>query len=104
VASFGEAIAEKRKELGYSQRELAAMIIKEDGSAISGQYLNDLEKNRRNPPTDYLMAEFAKALKLPLEYLFLCAGTMPPDVRSVDMDPEEAVELFKAFRRGNPKG
>ena len=53
--TFGETIAGARKDLGVSQRELAMRIVKEDGAPISPQYLNDIERNRRNPPGDHLL-------------------------------------------------
>lgn len=99
MATFGQTIAEGRKALGFSQRELAARVIKEDGQPISPQYLNDLEKDRRNPPSDHLMQQFAAALNIEPDVLFLCAGTIPPDIRSADVPPDQAIEAFKAFRR-----
>ena len=100
MATFGQTIAEKRKALGLSQRELAARVVKEDGDAISPQYLNDLEKDRRNPPSDYLIQQFSVALDTPADILFLCAGTIPPDIRCVAIPQEQALEAFKAFRKG----
>jgi transcriptional regulator with XRE-family HTH domain len=99
LATFGEIIAEKRRELGLSQRELAARILKEDGEPISGQYLNDLEKNRRNPPGAHLIKQFAEQLSIAADILFLAAGILPPDIRQANLRPEQAVEGFKAFRR-----
>nr|WP_294522548.1 helix-turn-helix transcriptional regulator [uncultured Rhodopila sp.] len=99
MATFGQTIAEGRKALGLRQRELAARVIKKDGQPISPQYLNDLEKDRRNPPSDHLMQQFASALGIDPDILFLCAGSFPPDIRSADVPPDQAVEAFKAFRR-----
>lgn len=99
LETFGQKIANGRKALGLSQRELAARVIKEDGVPISPQYLNDLEKDRRNPPSDHLIQQFAQALNIPADALFLCAGTIPPDIRCVPVPPEQAVAAFKAFRR-----
>ena len=99
MATFGQTIAEKRRALGLSQRELAARVIKEDGAPISPQYLNDLEKDRRNPPSDHLIQQFAIALNIPADILFLCAGTMPPDIRCATVPQEQALEAFKAFRK-----
>jgi transcriptional regulator with XRE-family HTH domain len=41
LKTFGRIIAEARKALVISQKDLAARINKEDGEAISPQYLND---------------------------------------------------------------
>ena len=59
--TFGRAIATARKEKGLSQKDLAALILKEDGTAISPQYLNDIEHNgvfvlRTNTDLDPLAA------------------------------------------------
>ena len=60
--TFGETIAGARKDKGVSQRELAMRIVKEDGAAISPQYLNDIERDRRNPPGDHLLEQLAREL------------------------------------------
>ncbi len=58
--TFGQTIAAARKELGISQRELASRVVKEDGVPISAQYLNDIKRERRNPPGEHLLGQFAK--------------------------------------------
>lgn len=99
--SFGQIIAEGRKKLGISQKTLAERIKKEDGESISPQYLNDIERDRRNPPSEYLIAQFAKELGLSKDYLLLAAGTVPKDLaaRLSDSDPETIERAFRAFRR-----
>ena len=99
--TFGQVIAEGRKRLGISQKTLAANIKKEDGEAISPQYLNDIERDRRNPPSEYLIAQFAKELQLSKDYLLLAAGTIPKDIaaRLSDSDPEKVDRAFRAFRK-----
>ena len=52
MSSFGSAIASGRKKKGLSQKKLAAKITKEDGEAITPQYLNDIEHDRRKPSSD----------------------------------------------------
>ncbi|MDP6072629.1 MAG: helix-turn-helix transcriptional regulator [SAR202 cluster bacterium] len=102
--TFGQAIAAARKELGVSQRELALKVLKEDGAPISPQYLNDIERDRRNPPGDHLLAQFARELELDEDYLYFLAGKFPSDVRSGTPNPKRVKEAFKAFRhtlRGN---
>src|SRR3990172_9038072 len=56
--TFGQFVAEKRKEAGLSQKQLAAMIKKEDGQSSSPQYLNDIEHDRRSPPAGFLREQF----------------------------------------------
>jgi transcriptional regulator with XRE-family HTH domain len=98
--TFGQAIAEARKKKQLSQKQLAALIIKEDGSAISPQYLNDIERDRRNPPGEYFISQFSKVLNVPEEYFFFLANTIPPKYRSASPDnPLQVREAFKAFAR-----
>jgi transcriptional regulator with XRE-family HTH domain len=99
--SFGQIIADARKRLGTSQKELAERIKKEDGEAISPQYLNDIERDRRNPPSEYLIIQFAKELKLSKNYLLLAAGTLPQELREKvgDSDPVAVEQAFRLFRR-----
>jgi transcriptional regulator with XRE-family HTH domain len=97
--SFGRVIAEARKKAGRSQKELAASLTKEDGTPISPQYLNDIEHDRRNPPSESLLKQIANELSLSLEYLLFLAGQIPEDIRKLDSQPKEVEAAFKAFRR-----
>ena len=97
--TFGQTIARARKDKGVSQRELAMQIVKEDGAPISPQYLNDIERDRRNPPGDHLLEQLAGALDLDKDYLYFLAGKLPSDMRSASKSPRQVAEAFKAFRR-----
>src|SRR5438309_2342867 len=99
--SFGQIISEARKRLGISQKELAERIKKEDGEAISPQYLNDIERDRRNPPSEYLISQFAKELKLSTDYLLLAAGMLPRELREKvgDSDPNAVEQAIRLFRK-----
>jgi transcriptional regulator with XRE-family HTH domain len=101
VRTFGHIIAEARKALGISQKDLAARIRKEDGHSISPQYLNDIEHDRRDPPGEFLIDQFAKHLRLSREHLIAAAGRWPSDLRQklADADPKRVEEAFTAFRR-----
>jgi transcriptional regulator with XRE-family HTH domain len=99
MSTFGETISQARRQAGLSQKEVAARILKEDGSPISPQYLNDLEHDRRNPPAEPLLAQFAKHLSLPLDYLCFVAGQLPQDLRQSGAQPERVAVAFRAFRR-----
>ena len=98
MSSFGEIISEKRKEAGLSQKDLAARVCKEDGQAISPQYLNDLEHDRRSPPGSHLIEQFASALKMDAVLLYHCAGELPPDLSCNAINEETVVAAYKAFR------
>lgn len=97
--TFGQAIAEARKVLGMSQRELATKIEKEEGGAISPAYLNDIEHDRRSPTSDALIRQFAKALSEDEGYLFVLAGKIPDDLRRKAKDKDAIVGGFEAFRK-----
>jgi transcriptional regulator with XRE-family HTH domain len=97
--SFGRTIGAARRQAGLSQKDLAARIKKEDGTPISPQYLNDLEHDRRNPPAEHLLRQFAEALQLTPEYLFFVAGQFPADLRDRGYRPERVEAAFRAFRR-----
>jgi len=101
VKTFGQIIAEARKALGLSQKDLAAKTRKEDGESISPQYLNDIEHDRRDPPSEFIIEKFAKNLKLPKEHLIAAAGLWPSDLRDKlpGADPKKVEEAFTAFRK-----
>jgi transcriptional regulator with XRE-family HTH domain len=105
--SFGQALSAARRAAGLSQRELAARILKEDGEPISPQYLNDLERDRRNPPAQHFLKQFATVLDVPEEYLDFVAGHLPEDLRnSGSYAPDQVQAAFQAFRhslRGHPQ-
>lgn len=97
--TVGQAIAQARKRLEISQKDLARRVIKEDGAAISPQYLNDIERDRRNPPSSYLLDQFAQALDIPHEYLHFLARQLPEDIPEGEYEPERVQSAFQAFRR-----
>lgn len=98
--SFGRQISAARKAAALSQKELAARILKEEnGAAISPQYLNDIEHDRRSPTSDHLIRQFAKVLGIDEGVLFLTAGKFPDDLRRKLNDPAKAAEAFVNFRR-----
>ena len=95
--TFGKTVAALRKKRGMTQKECAAEIKKDDGSSISPQYLNDIEKDRRGVPTDQLMSELARVLDVPQNSLFLMARELPPDLDLTDWDLEDFSELDAAY-------
>ena len=101
LSTFGRIIADARKALGMSQKDLAARTCKEGGDAISPQYLNDIEHDRRNPPSEFIIGQLARHLGLSKEHLIAAAGLWPSDLREElpQSDPEQVEKAFTAFRR-----
>ena|ERR1035437_825257 len=100
--TFGQLIREHRVKKGLSQKDLAAVIKKENGDPISAQYLNDIEFNRRKPPTAHFIKQLAQQLDVDEDALVVAAGRIPEDVqRAVLNNPSAPTigEAFKAFRK-----
>jgi transcriptional regulator with XRE-family HTH domain len=99
MRTFGDVIAEARKRANLTQRQLAARIKTEEGRAISGPYLNDIEHNLRHPPRGFLLQQFANELDLDVDLLYFLAKQMPFDVDTSKVSEERAVAAYRAFRR-----
>lgn len=97
--TFGTTLAAARKSKNLSLRELAALIHKEDGQPISAQYLNDLEHDHRNPPSEFLIRQLAQALDINADLLFLRAGEFPEDMRTAQATNQSLEKAIAAFRR-----
>jgi transcriptional regulator with XRE-family HTH domain len=100
--TFGTYISDTRKKMGLSQKQLAELIEREEGGAISPQYLNDIEHDRRSPSYDHMIQEFARVLKVGADYLYYLAGRVPSDVREANLTPKKVEESFAVFRRTAP--
>jgi len=99
MITFGEFVMRRRKELGLTQKEVAARITQDDGKVLSVQYLNDIEHGRRGAPPDYFIKQLAKALRTELDVVYFRAGRLPYDIRSRSISDERALAAFQAFRR-----
>jgi transcriptional regulator with XRE-family HTH domain len=101
--SFGQYLAWARRKAGLNLRDMAALIIKEDGEPISNQYLSDIETGRRNPPADYLLERIAEVLgervpEVTAEILYLKARRVPPYINSNISNGREAQAAFMELR------
>ena len=102
--TFGRYIADARKKLQMSQKELASQILREeDDEPISPQYLNDIERDRRNPSSDHLIQQFAKVLKIDADYLSYLAGKLPEEIRRKHLSEDTVKAAFLAFRKPQKK-
>jgi transcriptional regulator with XRE-family HTH domain len=102
--SFGRAISKARKAKGWSLKDVASQIRREDGQAISPQYLNDIEHDRRSPSSDHMVQQFADVLDIDRDWLYYLAGRFPEDVRRQQLSESEVAKRMVAFRSGPPKG
>lgn len=98
--TFGRFIADARKKLNMTQKELAASIMREDGPPISPQYLNDIERDRRSPSSDHMVQQFAKVLELNADYLHYLNGRFPEQERQEHLTEEQFSKRMLAFRKG----
>ena len=102
--TFGRYIADARKKLQMSQKELASQILREeDDEPISPQYLNDIERDRRNPSSDHLIQQCAKVLKIDADYLSYLAGKLPEEIRRKNLSEDAVKAAFLAFRKPQKK-
>jgi len=95
----GDIISTGRKRAGLTLKEVAAQVVKEDGTPISLSYLNDVEHNRRPAPSPHLLKQLADTLHLSYEYLLFLAGDLPDDLQDDSYTPEAVEAAFQAFRR-----
>jgi len=98
--TFGRFIADARKKLNMTQKEIAARIMREDGHPISPQYLNDIERDRRSPSSDHMVQQFAQVLDLNADYLHYLNGRFPEQERQQQLTEEQFNTKMLAFRKG----
>jgi transcriptional regulator with XRE-family HTH domain len=96
--TFGQAVVNLRRDRGLNQKQLAGRVQREDGSAISAAYLNDIEHGRRNPSSDHLINQFAAALDADPSFLTFLAGQLPPEIRDLPLDQDKLRAALDAFR------
>jgi len=99
MENFGQVIRRRRRELGLTQRKVAERIRFEDGHAISGAYLVELEHSTRRPPRAFLIEQLASALILKADVLYFAAGRLPADLDGRDVSNELVVLAFERFRQ-----
>lgn len=98
LTTFGREITKARKAKGWTQKQLAEAVRREDGEPISPQYLNDIEHDRRIPAGEVIRA-LASALDADSDYLHYLAKKWPDDIADASLEPEQVRELMFAFRQ-----
>lgn len=90
--SFGKLIRQARKAKGYSQRELAALLL------VDFTYLSKLENDRAEyAPKEEVIRSLARHLDLNEEELIFLAGRIPQ--RDEDLLKENYKDMPVLFRR-----
>jgi transcriptional regulator with XRE-family HTH domain len=92
---LGKIILEARKKKGYTLRQCASLIVKEDNTPISFPYLSDLETGRKTP-SEYMLKQLSIVLDLPIEYLYVYAETLPQGL-IINADKDKVVKAFQNF-------
>jgi len=101
--TFGGFIATSRQLVGLNQKELAKLVKMKDGRPISAQYLSDIENNRRNPSSSFLIEQFTTLLKVDKDYLYYLAGRVPEDIVDRTLNQGEFSHAMLAFRKSLDK-
>ena len=78
---------------------MAVRFLKDDGDPISPQYFNDLERDRRNPPSPTLLKQLPPRSTCRPITSTSWPGQLPDDLRSGNYAPDKVQAAFHAFRR-----
>ena len=102
METVGSIISEYRKKRGLSQRELARDI------SVAASYLNEIENNQCNAPSEKIIKKLARGLNINLEVLYdarACEKSqLPPDlVKHVRQNPESLILLRSIAKAGMSK-
>jgi transcriptional regulator with XRE-family HTH domain len=98
---FASMIRARRRELGLTQGQVAPHIHTEEGRSIGQGYLAEIERGHHPHPRPHLIEEFARALKLDRDVLYLAARQVPPEVAEQlrRLTPEERAAAWRVFKR-----
>lgn len=96
-ATFGTTIRDARRAKNWTQKDLARLVIKEDGVSISAQFMNDIELERRFP-SRHVIDSLGPLLDLDPLYLRVLAGQPPSDRPASDYPRERVQRAIRAYR------
>ena len=99
MKTFGEVLAEARKRRGLTLKAVAARVLKDDGMPMSQPYLNDIELGHKGPPSDAMIRQLARILRVELDVLRFYANRVYEKPKGADPEPEQIVAAYRAFRR-----
>jgi transcriptional regulator with XRE-family HTH domain len=98
---FARMIRARRKELGLTQKQVCAQIRTEEGRAIGQTYLAEIERGHHPHPRPHLIEQFAQALEIDRDVLYLAARQVPPEVAEElrRLTPEQRARAWGIFKR-----
>jgi transcriptional regulator with XRE-family HTH domain len=91
MSKFSAYIIEWRHYIGLSQKELAGIL------KLSQQYINDLERGRRNP-SNAVLQKLVQSTGLDRDYLYWLTGRFSPDLTSMVVDADTLAKALGEFR------
>jgi transcriptional regulator with XRE-family HTH domain len=98
-SSFGGEIARLRKKKGFSIREFAKKVMKEDQEPMSPSYLCDIEQGRRKPPALEVIRRMAELLDADFDHLLDLANRTPPDIKEIMRGNEEVRRMLRKAKQ-----
>lgn len=90
---LGKVITEERREKKLSQKDLASRL------KISPQYLNDLERGRRDCSSEKLLKKFSKVFKIHESYFYFLQGKFCKKDRKLANTQKKFERGIEAFRK-----
>ena len=95
--TFGQVIRTARTSMGYSQRELAALV------EVDFTYLSKLESDCSNyPPKEYVIQQLAHYLSLNHEELMCLTGRLPERYQEFLKQNYKAMPALLRWMRQKP--
>ena len=95
---FGKVLRNARRSKGLSLSKVVPLIIKEDGTPISIQYLSDLEQGKRVSSQPYFIEQIAKDLDIDVDWLYYLAGKFPMVEQEKRMSETDFKRSMRRFR------
>jgi transcriptional regulator with XRE-family HTH domain len=103
MTSLGHVLAERRRALGLSLKDLGRLVQNEakDGKPLSPQFLHDTEHGLRTPGA-HLLRELGRVLGVEWHYLAALAGVELPEVVAYLREHPECAPAVVVHSRAAP--
>jgi len=87
--AFGNALREKRRAAGLSQRELAEQV------KVDFSYISKVENGRLPPPAADTIVLICESLGIPAEELLALTGKLPSNIQQTVSNSQPAQEFLR---------